>query len=96
MEFTSAFTSLSAGSCSTSIRPLANFTSAFCTPGSASSAFSIFGTQEGQESSSLRRVVRITVLVMVGSFRVIVVASEQDIDAQSTHRDWRKRKGIFA
>src|SRR5699024_8181480 len=73
MEFTSAATSVRAGSCATSIRPLANLTSAFSTPGSASSAFSIFGTQEGQESSSLRRMVRALVLVIRLSFRVSVL-----------------------
>jgi hypothetical protein len=33
---------------------------------------------------------------MVGSFHVIVVASEQDIAIQSAHSHWQKMKGVIA
>jgi hypothetical protein len=66
------------------------------TPGNASSDFSIFGTQLGQDSSSLRSRVRVFVVVMVCSFRVIGVVSEVEIGMQSAHKDLQNSKGIFS
>src|SRR5690606_6299424 len=65
---TNASTLDCAGSCSTSILPVLKRTSAFATPGRALSAFSIFGTQEGHESSSLRRMV---FWVMIGFLSIV-------------------------
>ncbi len=58
--------------------------------------FSILGTQEGQDSSSLRSRVRMVVVVMVRSFRLIGVVSEVEISEQSAHGDWRNPEGVLA
>ena len=52
------------------MRPVLKCTLAVLTPGSAFSAFSILPTQEGQENSSLRRMLLVW-LDMAGSFHLV-------------------------